>query len=219
MTERIPERPHRRERALRWRAAEYVSLDFEATGLDFERDRIISFGAVPIRNGRVELGEASYQLVDPGDRPVSPESVTVHGIRPIDLVGAPSQGSACRSLADALRHRYVIAWHAGVEIAFLSRLFEVAPRRWSRSMIDVRDLLLVLEGEGAASLTLTDAAARCGVPVADPHHALDDAVVTAQLFLVVVGRLVLRNSLRTVGDLLGARLTPPPVLRRPRAPW
>jgi DNA polymerase-3 subunit epsilon len=219
VTDRIPERPYRRERAQRWRAAEYVSLDFEATGLDFERDRIISFGAVPIRDGRVELGEASYQLVDPGDRPVSPGSVAVHGIRPVDLVGAASQDTARRGLAEILSRRYMIAWHAGVEIAFLSKLFRAPPRRWSRSTIDVRDLLLVLEGEGAAPLTLTDAAALCGVPVADPHHALDDALVTAQLFLVVVGRLVLRDPLRTVGDLLGARLPPPPVLRRPRAPW
>lgn len=216
--ERAPERPRRRERAQRWKAVEYVSLDFEATGLDFERDRIISFGAVPIRHARVELGEASYQLVDPGDRPVSPESVTVHGIRPIDLVGAPSQDAARRGLADALRSRYMVAWHAGVEIAFLSKLFQCRSRHWSRSTIDVRDLLLVLEGAGAASLTLTDAAARCGVPVANPHHALDDALVTAQLFLVIVARLARRDALRTVSDVLGARLPPPTVLRGPRGP-
>lgn len=213
-----PERPHRRSRAVRWQSSEYVSLDFEATGLDFERDRIISFGAVPIRGRRVELGEARYQLVDPGDRPPSPRSITVHGIRPIDLVDAPSQEAARGSLSEALRRRYVVAWHAGVEIGFLSKLFGIKPRRWARSTIDVRDLLLVLEGEGAAMLTLTQAATRCGIPVADPHHALDDAVVTAQLFLVVVARLVRRDALRTVGDLLEARLPQAPVLRRPRAP-
>ena len=213
-----PEPPRRWTRAVRWRVAEYVSLDFEATGLDFENDRIISFGAVPIRAGRIELGEARYQLVDPGDRAPSPESVTVHGIRPVDLVGAPSPDVARRSLAEALDRRYLVAWHAGVESGFLSRIFHTRPRRWTKYTIDVRDLLLVLEGDAAASLTLTDAAARCGVPVADPHHALDDALVTAQLFLVVVARLSRRDSLRTVGDLLGARLSPPPLLRRPRAP-
>jgi DNA polymerase III epsilon subunit-like protein len=36
---------------------------------------------------------------------------------------------------------------------------------------------------------LTTTAERHGVPVADPHDALDDALVTAQLFLVLVGKL------------------------------
>jgi DNA polymerase-3 subunit epsilon len=212
----VPERPHRRARAVRWKAAEYVSVDFEATGLDFERDRIISVGTVPIRDGRVHLGEARYQLVDPGDRPPSPESVTVHGIRPVDLAGAPSQEGARRLLEEVLERRYLVAWHAGVESAFLSRLFGVRPRVWTRSTIDVRDLLLALEGKAAGALSLTDAAARCGVPVADPHHALDDALVTAQLFLVVVARLGRRDAMRTVGDLLDARRPLRPLLRRPR---
>jgi DNA polymerase III epsilon subunit-like protein len=36
---------------------------------------------------------------------------------------------------------------------------------------------------------LTRTAERFGVPVADPHDALDDALVTAQLFLVLVRKM------------------------------
>ena len=46
------------------------------------------------------------------------------------------------------------------------------------------------EGRRAApGYALTQTAERFGVPVSDPHDALDDALVTAQLFLVLAGRL------------------------------
>ncbi len=196
-----------------WRGAEYVALDFEATGLDLGRDRIISFGTVPIRMGRIEIGRAGYQLVDPEGRALSPRSVTVHGIRPVDLRGAPSQASALRALGDALADRFLVAWYGRVEAGFLSALFRVSPDRWTRTMIDVRDLMLALEGPQAEERSLTAAAERYGVPVADPHHALDDALVTAQLFFVVGERLARRDGLASVGDLLRVR---PHVARRGR---
>lgn len=199
-------------------AAEYVSLDVEATGLDFRRDRIVSFGAVPVVDGRVEMGEARYQLVDPMDRIGEHRAVTVHGIRPIDLVGADPPAAAAASLGEVLGRRFLVAWHAWVEAAFLARLFRTTPRWWSRRMIDVRDLLIVLEGEGTASWTLGDAAEHFGVPVAEPHHALDDALVTAQLFLVTVSKLERRDGKLDVRGLLRIRPTAPPALRRPRAP-
>jgi DNA polymerase III epsilon subunit-like protein len=42
----------------------------------------------------------------------------------------------------------------------------------------------------------------CGVPVADPHHALDDALVTAQLFLVLAARWEAGGHGARVADLL-----------------
>ena len=103
-----------------------MSLDFEATGLDFAKDTIVSFGTVPIRHGRVDLGDAGYGLVDPGHVTVSPESVTVHGLRPVDLRGAPDLDAARGALGAAIGGRFLITWAAGVEAGFLDRMFGVA---------------------------------------------------------------------------------------------
>jgi len=219
VSRRGPVRPGRRFRDLPWRSVEYAALDFEATGLDFARDRVISFGVVPISRGRIEVGEAAYQLVDPGDRPPSPESITVHGIRPVDLREAPSLKTARTNLARALDRRFLIAWYAGVEAAFLSSWFGGDTRRWKRTTIDVRDMLLASEGSSVRGLSLSMAAERFGIPVADPHHALDDALVTAQLFLVLAHRMGERDGVRTIGDLLRADPGDRPTLRRPSAPF
>jgi DNA polymerase-3 subunit epsilon len=50
-------------------------------------------------------------------------------------------------------------------------------------------------------VSLSAAAGRYAVPVASPHDALDDALVTAQLFLVLADRLAERGR-RRVRDLL-----------------
>ena len=218
MTGGRPASPRRSVLSQPWSRVEFASLDFEATGLDFERDRIISFGVVPVRGGRVEVGESVYQLVDPGEVTSSPEAVTVHGLRTIDLRGAPSVEAAKEALGAAIEGRFLITWWAGVEAAFLNKLFGGGVRSWNKRAVDVRQLMLALEGDEARQLTLTQAAERFGVPVASPHHALDDALVTAQLFLVTASKLAERNR-GSVKELLRPAIAPPPpVLTRPRAP-
>ena len=197
-----PDRPPTGRHRSPWWTIEFASLDFEATGLDFVRDRIVSFGVVPVERGRIEVGRAIYQLVDPGGVPPSPESVTVHGLRPVDLRGAPSVDAAREALGAAISGRFLLTWWASVEAGFLNALYGGGVRAWRRRSVDVRQLVIALEGDAGRQLSLTQAADRFQVPVASPHHALDDALVTAQLFLVTatklnaLGRGQLRDLLR-----------------------
>jgi DNA polymerase III epsilon subunit-like protein len=81
----------------------------------------------------------------------------------------------------------------------------------------VRPIALALDEDPPVPFTLAAVAERNGVPVASPHHALDDALVTAQLFLVVAARLAARG-VTAIRELQRVRPVEPPVLRRPRAP-
>lgn len=197
------ERPPFGARRRHWRQAEFAALDFEATGLDLVRDAIVSFGLVPIREGRVHVGDALYQLVDPGEVALSHASIAVHMLRPVDLNAAPSTQAARAALAAALHGRFLVTWFEAVETAFLAKLFESGRNEWLRRSVDVRRLVVALIGErDGGHLSLTVAAERFGVPVASPHNALDDALVTAQLFLVTASKI--RGGRATVRDLLRA---------------
>jgi DNA polymerase-3 subunit epsilon len=196
-----PPGPPRGQRKMPWRAVDLASLDFEATGLSFERDRIISLGVVPIERGRIDVGRAVYELVDPGNVALTGDTVTIHGLRPIDVQGASSADAARETLRRALAGRFLITWYATVEASFLAKLFGTRPTRWLRRSIDVRRLVVGLLGAEAARLTLEQAAARFDVPVASPHHALDDALVTAQLFLMTASKLG-SVGVRTPRDLM-----------------
>jgi DNA polymerase-3 subunit epsilon len=172
-----------------WRSALYASLDFELTGLDLRNDRIISFGVVPVDGSRIEVGRSVYELVDPGEVQMSRKAVTIHGLRPVDVRGTNPAEAGRRSLDDALGGRILITWFATVEASFLGKLYGTRTKPWLRRCIDVRVLVMRLLGNEAQGMTLEQAAERFGVPVASPHHALDDALVTAQLFLVVATKL------------------------------
>ena len=188
-----PEAPRRGSARQPWRTGEFVALDFELTGLDLARDEIISFGAVPVSGGRVRLADAIYREVKPRVQP-SVGSVKVHGLRSKDLENAPSLSAVTHELSNALAGRYLLTWVADVEIGFLRAVFGRPWWWWRRRTIDVVDLVRahaqdqqapVSPGEGGLSAT----ARRYGVPVEDAHHALNDALMTAELFLVLATKL------------------------------
>ena len=206
---RLPSPPSPRERAGAWRGARFAALDFETTGLDLGTDVVVSFGVVPVDDGRARLADSVHQLVSPSVPP-SPRSQAIHELRPQDLAGAPEIEQARETLATALSGRFLLAWFADVEVHFLTAIFGGSRRRWRRRTIDVRNLAIAAEGvDRAARRTpgygLTASAEAYGVPVANPHEAFDDALVTAQLFLVLASKVpghpepTVRQLLRTAG--------------------
>ena len=192
---RRPAPPPRSSRRLHWRDAEFAALDFETTGLDLRRDAVVSFGLVPVRQGRIDLSEAIYQEVAP-EVPLSHRSITIHHLRPIDLVEAPALGDVIQRLRVSLESRYLLAWSAEIEVAFLARAFGGRARRWLARTLDVLRLAILadrLEGRDLPgdSYTLTEAVVRAGLPVEEAHDALNDALMTAEMFLVLAARLAL----------------------------
>jgi DNA polymerase-3 subunit epsilon len=171
-----------------------VALDFETTGLDPRSDDVISFGLVPVSGGRIDLSGARYQEVAPRVEPRH-SSIRVHHLRTQDLATAPPMAQVASAFREGLAGRFILAWAAGVEIAFLRRVFGGFDRTWRSRTIDVRTLIMSLERESAGQTdepgryALGSAARRFGVPVEQTHHALDDAFMTAELFLIAATRL------------------------------
>lgn len=187
---RLPSAPPRALRRVSWRRAPFAALDFETTGLDRSRDAVVAFGVVPVDGARVRYGEGLERYVLP-PVPSTSRAIGVHEILPQELVGAPTMEEARGTLSACLRGRFLITWFADVEVAFLARIFRSSERAWRRRTVDVREMALALEGERRPGVrfSLSAVAQRYGVPVARPHEALEDALVTAQLFLVLAARL------------------------------
>jgi DNA polymerase-3 subunit epsilon len=189
-----PLAPPRELRRASWRRAPFAALDFETTGLDRGRDAVVAFGVVPVDGARVRYGEGLERYVA-APVPSSSRAIGVHHILPRDLLGAPTMEEARGTLAALLHGRFLITWFADVEVAFLARIFDTSERRWRRRTVDVRQMALALEGKRRPGVrySLSAVAERYGVPVARPHEALEDALVTAQLFLVLAARLEVRG--------------------------
>jgi DNA polymerase-3 subunit epsilon len=193
-----------------WKQVRFASLDLETTGLDPQKDAIVSFGVVPVEGGRVRLDRSDYREVRPESEAGSP-AVAIHGLRPVDLAEAPTFEHVADQLRSALWRSVVVAWSSWVEAAFLSGSLGGRAAGWERHIVDVRRLVVLLdalEGRGrdpGSGANLGQTAERFAVPLEQTHHALWDAFITAQLFVVVSSRLEARGVGRLGQLLAGGR--------------
>lgn len=189
-----------------WRAARYCVVDLELSGLDPGQGEIISFGALPIDDGRVRLAGACAGLVRP-TRPLAASSIRVHGIRAADLEHATPAPEALDPLLGAMAGRVLVAHHARVEREFLGVVLRSQGLRLRGPVLDTEVLARVwlAERDGAlpSRLDLRGLARACGLPVHSPHTAIGDALTTAQLFVVAASQLDAREA-ETVGRLARA---------------
>jgi DNA polymerase III subunit epsilon len=193
-------------RSTPWRAAGYCAVDLELSGLDPKQHEIVSFGAVPIEDGRVQLHGAIQGRVRPL-RSISEASIRVHGMRAADLAGAPPLEVAIDRLLAVMAGRIPVVHVAAVERGFLRPALRGQGLRLRGPMIDTSVLGLVWlherDGYAPRNLSLADLATELGLPSHHPHDALGDALTTAQAFVVLASHLdALREE--TVRGLVSA---------------
>lgn len=190
-----------------WREARWCAVDLELTGLDPGEHEIISFGAIPIDDGRVKLDAAVEGLARPGGA-ISEASIRVHGIRAADLARAPRLVDAIGPLLQAITGRILVVHSAAVERAFLGSALREQGVRLRGPLIDTEVLgrvwLAVRDGRALrGSVSLGDLAAALGLPAERPHHALGDTLTTAQVFIALAAHLDALGA-ETVASLAGA---------------
>lgn len=199
-----------------WRDARWCAVDLEMTGLDPRTDEIVAIGAVPIDDGRIQLGAGAYTLVRASKRS-QVGAVLVHKLRLADVADAPSLDQAIDLLLDTLAGRVPVFHTAAIERAFLGRQFtrrhvrlpaaadtEALGRRW------------LAHRDGAAlphGISLGRLAGALGQPAEPPHHALGDALTTAKVFIALASLLDTLQG-QTVGSLLAAGADRQPMVRR-----
>ncbi|WP_163559888.1 3'-5' exonuclease [Halomonas sp. NO4] len=172
---------------------EMVALDLETTGLDPRRHAVVSVGAVPFTLDRIRLAERCYWVVQP-TRPLSSKSVTLHRITHSEIAEAPDLERILPELFEVMAGRLVVVHFRHIERPFLDgavkeRLGEgirfpvidtmsLEARRhrlslWARFRRWLR--------RPPVSIRLHDSRLRYGLPAYQGHHALLDALATAEL--------------------------------------
>jgi DNA polymerase-3 subunit epsilon len=190
--------------------ARYVAIDTELTGLNEKEDSILSFGAVRMRGGRIEIGETFYRLVSPA-RPLTAENVVVHEITPSDVAAKPGIDTVLTEFLEFCGDDILVGHFLSIDLGFLDRatrrLFGTSVRNPVIDTFSVHEWLrLRLKDHPyflppAEKSKLYDIAKSFGVPVNGAHNALMDAYTTAQIFQRMVPMLQSAGA-RDIGDLL-----------------
>ncbi|ACO45438.1 3'-5' exonuclease [Deinococcus deserti] len=184
-----------------WLEASLVALDFESTGMNPAHDEVIQVGLAPLDAGAVDLGGAWAQWVRP-TRPFRADTVAIHGLSYELLQEAPAISTVRLELGARLQGRVLVAHYAALELGFL--------KRWGlrpAATLDTLMLALALDRQSTATArrdayTLSALARRFGVEVYGEHDALADALITAQVFLVLAHELETQGRADTLQDLI-----------------
>ena len=175
-------------------AAPLLAMDVETTGLDPARDGIVSIGLVPMGMDRVRASASRHWIVKPRVM-LAAESVTVHGITDSQVQDAPDLLQILDELLQRLAGQVMVVHCRAIERQFLDQAlrarigegiaFPVIDTMALESRLHRRraGLLDRLRGRRPAqpSIRLADSRHRYGLPRYRPHHALTDALSTAEL--------------------------------------
>jgi DNA polymerase-3 subunit epsilon len=192
-----------------WDSVTYWALDLETGGLDPGKDPIIAVGMLPVRAGRIRLGESFRTLVRPGGRRrIDPESVRAHQLVLGEMKDAPTIDDVLPVVERRLRGNVLLVHQRAIDVAFLQEACRRTGVKWpGPKVVDTVDLLLKAAKRARIAspdlpndrpvLNLSQAREARGLPPYPAHDALTDAIATAELFLV------LRHELgaRTLRDL------------------
>ncbi len=166
----------------------YTVFDTETTGLrPVEGDEIIQIGAARIVNLRLLHDETFDQLVDPRRR-LDPESAKVHGISEDMLRGQPTIDEVLPAFREFCEDTVLVGHNAAFDMRFLQLKEELTGVRFDQPLLDTLLLSEVIH-PAQESHKLEAIAARLGVRIDARHNALSDALVTAEVFLRMIGLL------------------------------
>jgi DNA polymerase-3 subunit epsilon len=193
-------RPESKRAALE--RSRWVVVDVETTGLDPRRDRLIAIGAVAVEGPRLVVGRGfEVVLRDPGAK--ADGAVLVHGIAPTEREqGAPPE-RALAAFLEFVGGSPLAAFHAPFDRVVLERATRVVlGERMRNRWVDLAWLAPALyPAVGLERLGLDPWLEHFGLVPHARHRALGDALVTGELFLVLLAQ-ARTAGIRDVGGLL-----------------
>ncbi|WP_227937588.1 exonuclease domain-containing protein [Alkalihalobacillus deserti] len=166
-----------------------VVVDIETTGFFPDQgDQILSIGAVKVKGEEVLENQTFYSFVQ-YDREIPSEIKKLTGITEKEVNGAPPLSEVLVQFLEFVGQSILVAHHANHEKSF----FEFATWKLLRSNFKHRILdtsFLVRVAEPCNKLTrLEDYCEACGIEVQYRHHALGDAKMAAQLWIIYLKKV------------------------------
>lgn len=186
----------------------FVVFDTETTGFDPQKDKILSIGAIAIKNGIVSPRE-SFEVFVRNRKLTKQSAVTIHEIIPRDLQDGLGEEEAVIQFLDFIKGDVLVAHHAAFDVTMVSQLTQHYFKfPLFNASLDTFYLARRLELNTAnwyefkpQEYTLDSLCKRYHIGNSARHNAAGDALATAELFQILVKKAQTRG-IQTVSDLL-----------------
>lgn len=171
---------------------EVVVFDTETTGLDPKKDEVLSIGAVKVRGNRILLSE-TFEVFVKTERPISKQSIEVHGIRPCDLEGALSPREAIDAFLHFIGPRPLVGYYLEFDTAMIERyvtpwLGIALPNEKTEVSALYFDKMNARIPQGNIDLRFDTILEKLNLPRMGKHNAVNDAIMTAMMYIKLKNR-------------------------------
>ncbi|GAA0374510.1 exonuclease domain-containing protein [Caldalkalibacillus horti] len=169
-----------------------VVFDFETSGFFPDQgDQILSIGAIKVE-GTTLSAESFYSCVFTEELP-SAEILDLTGLSPAELQAAPAIDDILPKFFSFCEQSMLVAHHAQHERAFLQQATQKLYQLPFQQRIVDTSLLMKLFQTWKTPPTLDFCCEAFGVPITHRHHAFEDAVATAKLWIAYLEEFKKRN--------------------------
>jgi DNA polymerase III subunit epsilon len=171
------------------REQRWVVLDLETTGLNLNKDRVLSIGAVVIEDGAIDFRQQFERTLQYPQVKLGP-SVLIHGIGPSAIAAGSDPAQALLELMEYIGDSPVLAFHAPFDQHMLGRaLKDHLGCKLQHPFLDVADIAPLLCPQAhIREAGLDDWIDWFKLEVFERHHASADALATAELALILFSR-------------------------------
>lgn len=183
----------------------FVVFDTETTGFDYELDRIISIGAVIVKQNEIAISNTLEIYVD--QTRFNSETVEIHGILHHERLETITEIAAIEQFLKFIGDSVLVAHHANFDITMINHaLKRNGLPRLKNKVLDTVNLYRATRIKSTLidkhkNYSLDEIAENYGIDVSDRHTAAGDALITAIIFLKTISLLQKKKALN-LKDLL-----------------
>ncbi|NQY19905.1 MAG: 3'-5' exonuclease [Campylobacteraceae bacterium] len=166
---------------------EYISLDCETTGLNTRKDEILSIAAVLIKDNKIIMRK-TFNVFLKSSKNNKKESITIHHIRPIDLENAKDPKESIYELLNFIGSRPIVGYYINFDIKIISRYTkDYIGIKLPNESIEVSSMYYRTKKKTTEyefiDLKFDTIMKNLEIPELGKHDALNDAIMTAMMFL------------------------------------
>lgn len=168
-----------------------LSVDFETTGLDPIKDKLLSVGYVGLQGTNIRLSDAYHNVIK-AKNTLTNENVCIHSITEQEMADGLPLEQVVNDLLGALPGKVMLVHFNRIERGFLSeacwQLYGIRPHFPMVDTLDIAHRWLTKKGYAlcAHDFSLVQLRKRFGLPMHHSHNALSDAIATSELYLALM---------------------------------
>lgn len=183
----------------------FVAFDTETTGFDYENDRVLSIGAVGIKNNSIHVSDQLEIYLK--QEVFNQDTVEIHGIRKAGELEKVSEKKALQCFLEYIKDAILIAHHANFDMQMINKalkrngLGKLKNKVLDTSILFKHTKHLVYQNDLNKTYSLDELCNDLKISQSDRHTASGDAFITALAFLKIIAKLKRDKKMQRVNDL------------------